>query len=778
MTSHGGRITSADRVVRAVARGRRLVMGQHASRALRLLDLLRSAVADPHTRFELEALRIQTLIDLGQYREAAAELDAARSLAVLPDQQDDLDLLDAHRLARLSAARSALHRAFSVLKRHRTGDRAAKAYWIAGVALYRTAHYRWAKDCFELSAAHYRISRQLVYLAQVLENLALVLKNEGKVAAALDLLDQAMRLYPRRGYWRLRSYCQLHRGICFVRMGQIQKGRTSLLEARSLATRAHQAPLCIAVHNHLGHIYRMEANYATAKEFYEEALHTAREEGLPRKVALSLEFLGETCTEEGRPAEALQLLNEALAIATPLARHGDLVMEILRRRGEAQVAIGNLANGLDDLRRAIELCGARGELREQLLAQRAYHLADSIKEDLASRMEPVLHGLQSIGDVFEYARTVCMLTEDGRLAATCPPWLPGAQATATHYFASMGLPSWSRRLQRIVGHSVVIQPEPVDAPQRDALPTRSPRYAQAIDAARLAARSTEPALILGETGAGKEVLARLVHERSKRASSPLVAINCGAIPANLIESELFGHVRGAFTGAERDRAGLFETANGGTVLLDEIGDLPADVQVKLLRFLDHYEIHRLGEHRARNVDVRILAATHKDLGKLVAEGAFRQDLYFRLNVFTIEVPALRQRREDIPSLVDEFLRPETGNATLRIAADLLRWMEAYDWPGNVRELRNLCRYLVVKCWGRPVIEPRDLPPKLQELCLEFLGGAKVSAFEHEKMELQRVQIQRALQQSGGSISAAARLLGMGRNNLARRIREHGIQQSS
>jgi len=756
-------------------------MAKHAFRALHLLDLLRSVVEDSAARFELEALKVQALIDQGSYREASATIEAARALVLNPDQQDELDLLDAQRLARLAAARDALRRAFGVLKRNPTGDRAARAYWVSGIALYRAAHYHWAKECFELSAAHYRIARQPIFLARVVGNLALVLKNEGKMALALDALDTAMRLYPQRGFLRSRAHCHLHRGICFVRMGQIQSGRTSLLEARQLATRAAQVPLCIAVDNHLGHIYRMAGNFSTAKEYYEDAMRKAEAEGLPRKVALSLEFLAETLTEEGQPAAAIQLLDKALGLATPLARHGDLVMEILRRRGEAQIALGNRAAGLEDLSRAIELCGARGELREKLLTQRAYYLADSKTLDiLLARMETLLKGLQEIGDVFEYSRTVCILSEDDRFALTCPSWLSQAQATAAHYFATMGLSIWSARLQRVVGHGVVIQPEMMHppGPKRDGLQTRSLRFAEALDAARLAARSTEPALILGETGAGKEVLARFVHDLSKRASAPLVAVNCGAIPANLIESELFGHVRGAFTGADRDRAGLFETANGGTVLLDEIGDLPADVQVKLLRFLDHYEVHRLGEHRARSVDVRILAATHKDLGRLVADGAFRQDLYFRLNVFSIEVPALRQRREDVPFLVEQFLRPEPGGVPLRIASDLLRWMESYDWPGNVRELRNLCRYLTVKCWGKPAIEPRDLPPKLQELCLEYLGGAKVSAFEHEKMELERVQIQRALQQSGGSIIAAARLLGMGRNNLARRIREYGIQQEA
>jgi len=683
----------------------------------------------------------------------------------------------------MGSARAALAGSVAVLRRTDSADAAAKARWVIGVALFRAGHYRWAKSCFELSAAHYRLSGQRINLAQVIENIGLVLKNQGRMAAALEHLDEAMQFYSSRGYWRLRSYCQLHRGICYLRLGQILDARACLMEARALASKARQVSVGISAHNHLGHIYRMETTFDTAMEFYGAALAAARAGELPRQTALALEFLAETHSERGNPTIALPLLDEALAIATQLASHGDLVMEILRRRGEARLAVGERATGLADLRRAIVLCNARGEIREELLAKRAFCLATAASNaDLATAIEDVLGGLRRIGDRFEYARTLCVLLEDGRLSSSpLPPWLQEAQTTASHYFASMGLHSWNSRLQKTVGHSVRI---PSDVPESRSperplwLRTESPRFAQALEAARLAARSSEPTLILGETGSGKEIVARLIHQSSARAARPLIAINCGAIPANLIESELFGHVRGSFTGAERDRAGLFESASGGTVLLDEIGDLPADVQVKLLRFLDHYEFHRIGEHRLRKVDVRILAATHKDLAKLVQEGRFRADLYYRLNVFAVDLPALRHRREDIRALAERFLEPDSPAAPKsRINPNLLRWMEAHDWPGNVRELRNLCRYLVVRCWGKEQIDPSDLPTQFQASCSEFLSGEAVSPFERERLELERVQITRALRE-GGSILAAARILGIGRNNLARKMHEHGIARES
>ena len=213
------------------------------------------------------------------------------------------------------------------------------------------------------------------------------------------------------------------------------------------------------------------------------------------------------------------------------------------------------------------------------------------------------------------------------------------------------------------------------------------------------------------------------------------------------------------------------------MLLDEIGDLPAHVQVKLLRFLDRYESRRVGEHRVRTVDVRILAATHKNLQQMVEDGGFREDLFYRLKVFQVDVPALRQRREDIPSLAQQFLQEDwKSSLPIQISPDLMLWMDRYNWPGNVRELRNLCRYLSARCWGKPEVGVQDLPQDLQRACHDLLGGTETSMFEREKHELERTQILRALQQSSGNISEASRLLGLGRNYVARKIRDYRIER--
>ncbi len=270
-------------------------------------------------------------------------------------------------------------------------------------------------------------------------------------------------------------------------------------------------------------------------------------------------------------------------------------------------------------------------------------------------------------------------------------------------------------------------------------------------------------LILGESGTGKEVIARALHEESKRRESPFVTVNCSAYSEGLLESELFGHVTGAFTGAVRDRKGRFESANGGTLFLDEIGEVSQAIQVKLLRVLQERVIERVGDQTPLPVDIRVVAATNRDLRQEVRSGGFREDLFYRLNVITVDLPPLRDRRKDIPALAEHFLprfAEKTGKKMDAFSEEALEILLHHDWPGNVRELENAVEHAVVRTRG-PVIVPKDLPREVRG------GGPEAAGPANES------RIDAAMTATGGRVGQAAEILGIHRTTLWRWLKKNG-----
>lgn len=307
-------------------------------------------------------------------------------------------------------------------------------------------------------------------------------------------------------------------------------------------------------------------------------------------------------------------------------------------------------------------------------------------------------------------------------------------------------------------------------------------------------RSHATVLINGESGTGKELVASALHRHSPRADKPFIAINTAAIPKDLLESELFGHERGAFTGAQAARRGRFEQADGGTLFLDEIGDMPADLQTRLLRVLCDGQFYRIGGHQPVKVNVRIIAATHQDLEDRVKQGLFREDLFHRLNVIRLRLPALRERPEDIPLLVKHFLQhsaQELGVEAKQPTSAALRYLATMSWSGNVRQLENVCHWLTVMAPGQN-IDVADLPPELKDdsakpssatswqeaLATEVfnaLARGEQNVLDTRTREFEKILITQALQHTNGRRIEAATQLGMGRNTLTRKIQELGIE---
>jgi two-component system response regulator HydG len=304
---------------------------------------------------------------------------------------------------------------------------------------------------------------------------------------------------------------------------------------------------------------------------------------------------------------------------------------------------------------------------------------------------------------------------------------------------------------------------------------QDPKMVRLIEAVRQIAPTNASVLVLGESGTGKELVARAIHALSLRREGPFVPLNCGGLAEGTIESELFGHVRGAYTGALGDREGKFEYADGGTLFLDEVGEMPMSTQVKFLRVLEEREVSRLGSNKPRKVDVRVIAATNADLEKRVAEGEFREDLYYRLKVVTLEIPVLRERSGDIKVLVEHFLRHFAklhGKDVDSIDRDALVSLVRHDWPGNVRELRNAVESMVVRARGN-ILTLRDLPPEImaptpdESDSWQFLAGKRAD-------EVERNHIRVTLELTGGNRVRAANALGISERTLYRKIREYGL----
>lgn len=304
----------------------------------------------------------------------------------------------------------------------------------------------------------------------------------------------------------------------------------------------------------------------------------------------------------------------------------------------------------------------------------------------------------------------------------------------------------------------------------------APEFRALLRSAQIVAATDVTVLVLGESGTGKELLARAIHTESSRHAAPFVAINCAALPEALAESELFGHRKGAFTGAVTHNAGRIRSAEGGTLFLDEVGELPLNIQAKLLRFLESGECQAVGESAAVQTNVRVIAATHRDLYEQVQRGAFREDLYYRLNVVPLELPPLRQRREDVPLLLGHLL----GEIAARYELDVphltdqsLGLLRDYHWPGNVRELRNFCERMVVLLAGRE-IHPTNLPREMQAVAGERAAPFALPDSGVRLDELEQSLIRQALDKAQGNRSRAARLLGLSRDTLLYRLKKYAI----
>jgi len=412
---------------------------------------------------------------------------------------------------------------------------------------------------------------------------------------------------------------------------------------------------------------------------------------------------------------------------------------------------------------------------QEALAKIAKEEPDLVFLDLQM---PQMSGFQVLKNLNDHPDLpVIVITAFGSIENAVEAMRQGAFDFITKPFAADHLDIVTRKaLERraLVQENRYLQGE-VNASYPDIL-GESPTLKEAIETARKVARTTSTILLLGESGTGKEVFARAIHRWSQRAKKPFVVVNCVALRDELCESELFGHEKGAFTGAHQMKRGKLEVANGGTVFLDEIGDIKPELQAKLLRVLQEREFERVGGTQRIHVDIRVIAATNRDLLKAVRENQFREDLFFRLNVVSISLPPLRERREDIPTLVHYFIdrfSASTRRETMNISTQAMEMLAGYHWPGNVRELANMIERAVVLAKGDE-ITPDDLTLQTAPHAGDDSYWGK--SYHEAVRSFQRDVIQHALQKTGGNQAKAAESLALQRTYLARLIKKLGIKE--
>ncbi|MCB0261565.1 MAG: sigma-54-dependent Fis family transcriptional regulator [Calditrichaeota bacterium] len=392
---------------------------------------------------------------------------------------------------------------------------------------------------------------------------------------------------------------------------------------------------------------------------------------------------------------------------------------------------------------------------------------------------PDISGIQVLKDIRRRNRqvVVIIITAHGSVDNALEACHLGADDYLTKPFGQEQLRfviEKALQLRRLQQENNILRQELIGKYRFENLVAHSAKMEEVLKMAGRVAASDATVLILGESGTGKELVARAIHYNSPRKDKPLVTVNCPSIPDNLLESELFGHVKGAFTGAIKDRKGKFEIADGGSIFLDEIGDLREDVQAKLLRVLQEHEVERLGGSKTIKTDVRVIAATNKNLEMMVQEGNFREDLYYRLSVVPVQIPPLRDRKEEVPYMVDFFIKRYAKDRRFQVAPEVITALQDYEWPGNVRELENVIERAVVLSSDNHITMDSLPANLLTRLKTADSDQHRISADTHSLAEVEKRAILGALDEAGGNRSKAARILKVPRHVLLYRLKKLNI----
>ncbi len=680
------------------------------------------------------------------------------------------------------------------------GDQAlvARAIGQVGFVHLRRGDMLLARESYEDALALFRRLGDDGQVAWARNNLGIVCKNLCEWDAARAHFSEAIAIHRRKGQQALLGNRLHNLGVLLVKSGGWERAHEVLDEARQLFLAVGDRWGVTINLLAQGWLARLEGRHGEAETLLRQALDATLAEGFVREEALAREFLGDLAFDRGNADQAAEAYRAALVLGERQAPAGDIVSEVLRRIGEVEIVRGRLDAAEAAIDRAVHICGLLDDRYETAVLQRVRGQLEAARgrhEAAGHSLLAAVNLLGEMGERFERGKALTQLARVTTDRAESRKLFYRASAC----FAEIGA---ERELSAVESELAALDVAPASRPVvgRAAAPGAAPApggadrlrmrkilapvligpsraMARVLDLVSRAAGTVLSVILLGETGTGKELVARAIHRQSRRAERPFIAVNCGALRAELALSQLFGHRKGAFTGAHADGVGFVEAAHTGTLFLDEIGELPHDVQVTLLRFLECGEYTRLGETHPRRADVRIVGATHVDLRRAVAAGRFRADLFYRLHEIEIALPALRERSEDILPLTRHFLKAYGGDLAPDLDDNATRVVLSHTWPGNVRELENCVkRALALLPEGETSI-PGDIVASFLERGAEMLAaptpegpGARAQVAEAE-----RRAIVAALDTAQGNKSRAAERLGVSRKTLYARMRRLGME---
>ncbi len=751
----------------------------------------------------------RNLYQLDKFDEFQVLLASAGRYSLVPDHMSELDLVRLSFAFKRGEYLEVIRETTLFIDRKRDSLPVVLADFLLlrGHCLSNLGDPEKAREDAEMAYSLFRLVGKELESARSANLQGMLLVRSSEFPGADLWFRRAFELHQKLGMRKNMGGNRLNLGIVNYKRGNLVQADIEFRGAMTLLSEVNaEVSLCRAAIA-MGCNQRLQRNFKGARATLEKAYTQANELMLAREEALALEFLGDVYRDEEKIDQARRYYSRALAIGSSIAPEGDIVMEVLCRQGQCLSLLGRHSEGVTVLSRALVLARRLKDRHEEGLVRRALAVALFEMGDLfqgAQHIDQSVDLLEQVGARFEMGQSLLVQANirlaqvDGALVddvgamlektwqealKSLDPFLKSGvdfwviQARALLMNISNRRTRWER-IQRDGWNSEIptSHNQPLAAPPIIHVSARMRDLIQLSDAF---ADSEEPVLITGATGTGKELFARRLHDQSRRRSEELVCVNVTAIPESMFAREIFGHVRGSFSGADRDGIGLAAKANGGTLFLDEIGELPLELQPRLLRLLQDGTYHAIGDPQQRQTNIRLVAATNADLERLVAEGKFRADLYYRLKILSLKLPSMQQRKEDLLPLMRHFLTGAVGRPAEPAEyfnLDSLELMQQYDWPGNVREIAMVARQARVQMasTGQVCVEVG----RFDDEAIFFTGPQQIAGTAPapgiSSGGVTRARVMLALTEANGNRAEAARLLGVSRSTLYRHLVKMGV----